>query len=156
MRKHLGFVLLFAICISVLASCCSNEEKKAKYVFYFIGDGMGFSHISLAEGYLATKEGKIGNNPLCFSQFPVMGMATSYSANRYITCSSAAGTALATGTKTNNGMLGVTPDTTELTAISYKIHEAGFPVGITTSVTIDHATPASFYSVEHRYCLCRK
>lgn len=146
MRKHLGFVLLFAICISVLASCCSNEEKKAKYVFYFIGDGMGFSHISLAEGYLATKEGKIGNNPLCFSQFPVMGMATSYSANRYITCSSAAGTALATGTKTNNGMLGVTPDTTELTAISYKIHEAGFPVGITTSVTIDHATPASFYA----------
>jgi len=146
MRKHLSFALLFAICISVLASCCSNEEKKAKYVFYFIGDGMGFSHISLAEGYLATKEGKIGNNPLCFSQFPVMGMATSYSANRYITCSSAAGTALATGSKTNNGMLGVTPDTTELTAISYKIHNAGFPVGITTSVTIDHATPASFYA----------
>lgn len=146
MRRHFSFVLLFAICISVLASCCSNEEKKAKYVFYFIGDGMGFSHISLAEGYLATKEGKIANNPLCFSQFPVMGMATSYSANRYITCSSAAGTALATGSKTNNGMLGVTPDTVELTAISYKIHNAGFPVGITTSVTIDHATPASFYA----------
>lgn len=146
MRRRLSFAFIFAICISVLASCCSNEEKKAKYVFYFIGDGMGFSHISLAEGYLATKEGKIGNNPLCFSQFPVMGMATSYSANRYITCSSAAGTALATGSKTNNGMLGVTPDTTELTAISYKIHNAGFPVGITTSVTIDHATPASFYA----------
>ena len=29
---------------------------------------------------------------------------------------------------------------------AYKIHEAGFPVGITTSVTIDHATPASFYA----------
>lgn len=146
MRRRLSFAFIFAICISVLASCCSNEEKKAKYVFYFIGDGMGFSHISLAEGYLATKEGKIGNNPLCFSQFPVMGMATSYSANRYITCSSAAGTALATGSKTNNGMLGVTPDSAELTAISYKIHNAGFPVGITTSVTIDHATPASFYA----------
>lgn len=145
MRKHLRFVLLAAICVSVLAFCCHNE-KKAKYVFYFIGDGMGFSHVSLAEGYLATKEGKIGNSPLCFSQFPVMGMATSYSANRYITCSSAAGTALATGAKTNNGMLGITPDTVELTAISYKIHNAGFPIGITTSVTIDHATPASFYA----------
>ena len=128
-----------------MAISCS-QEKKAKYVFYFIGDGMGFSHISLAEGYLATKEGKIGNSPLCFSQFPVMGMATSYSANRYITCSSAAGTALATGAKTNNGMLGVTPDSSELTSIAYKIHNAGFPVGITTSVTIDHATPASFYA----------
>lgn len=137
--------MLAALCVVMLASSCS-QEKKAKYVFYFIGDGMGFSHISLTEGYLATKEGKIGNSPLCFTQFPVMGMATSYSANRYITCSSAAGTALATGNKTNNGMLGVTPDSSELVSIAYKIHNAGFPVGITTSVTIDHATPASFYA----------
>ena len=137
---------MLAVAVLMLASCCGNGEKKAKYVFYFIGDGMGFSHISLTEGYLATKEGKIGNDPLCFTQFPVMGMATSYSANRYITCSSAAGTALATGTKTNNGMLGTTPDSSNLTAISYKIHNAGFPVGITTSVTIDHATPGSFYA----------
>lgn len=145
MKRSLCKVLLAALCVVMLASSCS-QEKKAKYVFYFIGDGMGFSHISLTEGYLATKEGKIGNSPLCFTQFPVMGMATSYSANRYITCSSAAGTALATGNKTNNGMLGVTPDSSELVSIAYKIHNAGFPVGITTSVTIDHATPASFYA----------
>ena len=137
--------MLVAICFCLLVASCS-QERKAKYVFYFIGDGMGFSHISLTEGYLATQEGKIGNNPLCFTQFPVMGMATSYSANRYITCSSAAGTALATGSKTNNGMLGVAPDSSALTSIAYKIHNAGFPVGITTSVTIDHATPGSFYA----------
>ena len=146
MKKIFKSLLLLAVTVLFLASCGAQGETKAKYVFYFIGDGMGFSHISLAEGYLATKEGKIGNNPLCFTQFPVMGMATSYSANKYITCSSAAGTALATGTKTNNGMLGTTPDSTNLTAISYKIHNAGFPVGITTSVTIDHATPGSFYA----------
>ncbi len=145
MRKIMGYMLLCAAALMLLVSC-SCGEKKAKYVFYFIGDGMGFSHISLTEGYLATKAGKIGNDPLCFTQFPVMGMATSYSANRYITCSSAAGTALATGSKTNNGMLGTTPDSSNLTAISYKIHNAGFPVGITTSVTIDHATPGSFYA----------
>ena len=146
MKKSFRSLVLLAVTVLFLASCGMQSEKKAKYVFYFIGDGMGFSHISLTEGYLATKEGKIGNNPLCFTQFPVMGMATSYSANRYITCSSAAGTALATGTKTNNGMLGTTPDSVNLTAISYKIHNAGFPVGITTSVTIDHATPGSFYA----------
>lgn len=145
MNKRFSLVLLVAILFSLFAQSCS-QEKKAKYVFYFIGDGMGFSHISLTEGYLATKEGKIGNSPLCFTQFPVMGMATSFSSNRYITCSSAAGTALATGSKTNNGMLGVTPDSSDLTSIAYKIHNAGFPVGITTSVTIDHATPASFYA----------
>ncbi len=139
--KHifLGVLMLF------VAASCQTREKKAKYVFYFIGDGMGFSHIALTEGYLAAKEGKIGSIPLRFTQFPVMGMATSYSASNYITCSSAAGTALSTGTKTKNHMLGMTPDSSDLKSISYKIHEAGIPVGIMTSVTIDHATPASFY-----------
>ena len=144
MRKCFYNFLICAV-VAIMAVSCT-AEKKAKYVFYFIGDGMGFSHISLAEGYKATVNGKIGNEPLCFTQFPVMGMATSYSANRYITCSSAAGTALATGSKTNNGMLGTAPDSSNLTAISYKIHNAGFPVGVTTSVTIDHATPGSFYA----------
>ena len=107
---------------------------------------MGFSHIALAEAYNAAKDGKIGSEPLCFTQFPVMGMATSYSASNMITCSSAAGTALSTGFKTNNGMLGVAPDTTELESIAYKIHDAGYKVGIMTSVTIDHATPGAFYA----------
>ena len=137
--------MLLVAAVAIMAVSCA-KEKQAKYVFYFIGDGMGFSHISLTEGYKATVEGKIGNEPLCFTQFPVMGMATSYSANKYITCSSAAGTALATGTKTNNGMLGTAPDSSNLTAISYKIHKAGIPVGVTTSVTIDHATPGAFYA----------
>ena len=137
--------MLLVAAVAIMAVSC-GKEKQAKYVFYFIGDGMGFSHISLTEGYKATVEGKIGNEPLCFTQFPVMGMATSYSANKYITCSSAAGTALATGNKTNNGMLGTAPDSSNLTAISYKIHKAGIPVGVTTSVTIDHATPGAFYA----------
>ena len=130
----------------VFSSSCRTSEKKAKYVFYFIGDGMGFSHIALAEAYNAAKDGKIGSEPLCFTQFPVMGMATSYSASNMITCSSAAGTALSTGFKTNNGMLGVAPNTTELESIAYKIHDAGYKVGIMTSVTIDHATPGAFYA----------
>ena len=144
MERIFKKIVLLVVCAFALVSC--TGEKQAKYVFYFIGDGMGFSHISLTEGYKATVEGKVGNEPLCFTQFPVMGMATSYSANKYITCSSAAGTALATGSKTNNGMLGTAPDSSNLTAISYKIHNAGYPVGVTTSVTIDHATPGSFYA----------
>lgn len=137
--------LLLCMLVLFTISSCETKEKKAKYVFLFIGDGMGFSHIALTEGYKATKEGKIGSTPLRFTQFPVMGMATTYSASNYITCSSAAGTALSTGSKTKNHMLGVDPDTVNLKSISYKIHEAGIPVGIMTSVTIDHATPAAFY-----------
>lgn len=147
---NLKLIALALIAVSLICSCTetpqAGQPQKAKYVFYFIGDGMGFSHIALTEAYLATREGKIGSNPVCFSQFPVMGMATTYSHSNYITCSSAAGTALSTGYKTNNGMLGVTPDTSDLTSISYKIHEAGYPVGIMTTVTIDHATPGAFYA----------
>ncbi|HKM12166.1 MAG: alkaline phosphatase [Bacteroidales bacterium] len=135
--------LIFALTLLIATSC---SEKKAKYVFYFIGDGMGFSHVAVTEAFKATEKGVIGSEPLTFTQFPILGMATTYSANEFITCSSAAGTALAAGTKTRNGMLGVTPDTTNVTAISYKFHDAGRKVGIISSVTINHATPGAFYA----------
>lgn len=131
-----------AIAIVMALSSC---QPKAKYVFLFIGDGMGFGTVNLAEAYKAQSEGKIGMDPLNFTNFPVMGEATTYSANHLITCSSAAGTAMATGFKTNNGMLGVAPDSTNLTSIAYKIHDAGYSVGITSTVQVNHATPASFY-----------
>lgn len=142
-KKFFSSLALVALLITV---SCTKAEKPAKYVFYFIGDGMGFSHVALTEGYKATKNGKIGSDPLLFTTFPAMGMATTYSASNYITCSSAAGTALATGHKTNNSMLGVAPDTSDLKSIAYYIHDAGYKVGIMTSVTIDHATPGAFYA----------
>ena len=107
---------------------------------------MGFSHVAVTEAFKATEKGVIGSEPLTFTQFPILGMATTHSANEFITCSSAAGTALAAGIKTHNGMLGVTPDTTNVTAISYKFHDAGRKVGIISSVTINHATPGAFYA----------
>lgn len=139
-------LLLFSFAsFTSCSDCC--ETPKAKYVFYFIGDGMGFSHVSGAEAYLSyINSGKIGREPLSFTKFPVLGMASTYSASNDITCSSAAGTALSTGYKTNNHFLGVAPDSSNLTSIAYNIKEAGFPVGIMTTVSIDHATPASFYA----------
>lgn len=122
-----------------------KEQKPAKYVFLFIGDGMGFSHVALTEAYKAAKLGKIGSEPLLFTQFPVLGMATTYSASNMITCSSAAATALASGYKTVNNVVGVYPDSTNVRQISYKLKELGYSIGIMTTVTIDHATPAGFY-----------
>ncbi len=137
---------LLATVLALVLSTASFGAKKAKYVFLFIGDGMSFSSVSLAEAYLAQERGVIGNDPLAFTQFPVLGMATTYSASNPITCSSAAGTALATGTKTKNHMLGIAPDsTTRLVSIAYKAHDAGYKVGITSTVQLNHATPAAFY-----------
>jgi alkaline phosphatase len=137
---------LAAAILLLMAVSCTKQEPTAKYVFYFIGDGMGFTHVAAAEAYLAQERGVIGMDPLCFTQFPVMGEATTFSASNIITDSSAAGTALATGEKTNNGMLCIAPDsTTILTPISVKIHDAGFSVGVMSTTPINHATPAAFF-----------
>jgi alkaline phosphatase len=145
-KKYILAILLLFFSSINYTGYAQNNSGKAKYVFLFIGDGMGISQVSSTEAYLATLKGVIGSYPLSFSKFPYMGMVTTYSANSFITCSSAAGTAMSTGYKTNNTMLAVDPDTNKLTSITYKIHNTGIPVGIITSVTIDHATPASFYA----------
>ncbi|MBP6867744.1 MAG: alkaline phosphatase [Bacteroidales bacterium] len=137
--------LLSILAIAVLMGC-QQAAPQAKYVFYFIGDGMGLAQVALTEAWLADSAEVIGFEKLSFTEFPVLGMATTFSAGNIITCSSAAGTALATGTKTNNGMLGVSPDSVSLEAITYKIKKAGYRVGVTSTVTLDHATPGSFYA----------
>lgn len=139
----LGLLLTGAACTS---GCRQSETQHAKYIFYFIGDGMGFTHVSTAEAYQAYLEtGQTGSATLSFTEFPVLGMASTYSASNNITCSSAAGTALACGEKTNNGFLGVRPDSSDTRSIAATLHEAGYRVGIASSVQINHATPAAFY-----------
>ncbi len=151
--KFRGFFrrTLALLMAAVLAFSTSYAQDKAKYVFLFIGDGMGLAHISMTEAWLSQKDGKISNTPLGFTQFPVMGVATTYSASNIITCSSAAATALASGYKANNGTVGIYPaDSIPLHQISYKLKELGYKIGIMTSVTIDHATPACFYAHNER------
>ena len=133
------------ITILLLLPLLISAQQKAKYVFYFIGDGMGFNHVSLTEYWLGHTHGVFDSRPLSFSQFPVLGWAVTHSESNLITDSAAAGTALSTGNKTKNGMLATGPDSTALTSISYKIHDAGYKVGISSTVGINHATPAAFY-----------
>jgi len=140
-------LLLLTAFIIITSGCNSLESKKIKYVFLMIGDGMGVNQVYTTELYKASLEGKIGNVPLNLSQLPVQSYATTYSASNYITCSSAAGTALASGHKTANGVLGKDSSlTVSFETVAEKAHKKGFKVGILTSVSIDHATPASFYA----------
>lgn len=120
--------------------------QQAKYVFYFIGDGMGINQVNGTEMYLAEREGRIGVKPLLFTTFPVAGFATTFSATNSVTDSSAAGTALSTGEKTYNGAVGMNQDKNIAETIAEKAKKAGRKVGIATSVSIDHATPAAFYA----------
>jgi alkaline phosphatase len=124
------------------------QPAPAKYVFLFIGDGMGLAQVALAEGYRSSIQGDtLGFRPTSFSAFPTLGMATTQCATRRITESSAAATALATGSKANDGSLGLDPhDGTPLRTIAEEALQAGRSIGVVTTTAIDHATPAGFYA----------
>ncbi|MBQ8520457.1 MAG: alkaline phosphatase [Bacteroides sp.] len=136
------FFLLMTLAVWVMLA----SAQRAKYVFYFIGDGMGFNQINSTEMYLAAQKGYIGAEPLVLSTFPVTGFATTFSATHPVTDSAAGGTALATGKKTYNDAIGMDTLKNPLYSVAVKAKEAGRKVGITTTVSIDHATPAAFYA----------
>ena len=125
----------------------ASFAKTPKYVFYFIGDGMGPSHVLGTEYYLGELEGVIGRpNKLCFTQFPKSAFVSTFSKSNGVTDSAASGTALATGSKTKNGYLGVEMDTTVVYSVAHAAKQAGYAVGISSTVGINHATPGAFYA----------
>lgn len=140
MRK---IVIIFALCLFCASAALA---QKAKYVFYFIGDGMGLNPLHTTELYLASLEGNVGIKHLPFMDFPYSTFATSYSANSDVTDSAAAGTALATGHKTKNAMLGMNSDSVAVNSIAVWAKNSGKKVGVCTNVCIDDATPAAFYA----------
>ena len=132
--------LLYVLVVAIMAMA------QAKYVFMFIGDGMGPHQVLSTEMYLAELEGKIGRKQLLMTTFPYSGQAATFSASSGITDSAASGTCLATGKKTNNGVIGLAHDSTPVYSVASQLKEQGWGVGIMTTVTIDHATPSAHYA----------
>lgn len=148
MRKIFKVMTIVIVSVFCFASCnnCKDNTPTAKYIFYFIGDGMGNTHVALTESYLSYKAGKENGERLSFTQFPYLALAETWPIGGHITCSSASGTALACGIKTTNNSLGVDPDGNEGTSIAVELHNQGYNVGIMSSVPVNHATPASFFA----------
>ena len=140
--KKLSLMMAF-----LMLAISYSFAQQAKYVFYFIGDGMGVNQVQGTELFQAELQNRIGIEPLRFYQFPYITMATTYSATNGVTDSAASGTALSTGNKTKNGTLGLLKDwKTNVSSVAVWAKEAGRRVGIATSVSVDHATPAAFYA----------
>lgn len=140
MKKFLTTLLMLVIVASVMG-------KSPKYIFYFIGDGMGPSHVLGTELFLGEKQGTIGRpTPLCFTQFPHTAFVTTFSASNGVTDSAASGTALATGHKAVNGYIGLNAAAEPVYSVAHAAKEAGYAVGVATTVCINHATPSAFYA----------
>jgi alkaline phosphatase len=111
-------------------------DPVARNIIYLIGDGMGYNHIRATEIYYG--------KDLIIDNTDYKGWAQTKSANAAITDSAAGGTALASGVKTNNGMVGMKPDGTEVDTIADVARAAGKSVGILTTARVTDATPACF------------
>ncbi|AQQ71088.1 Alkaline phosphatase 4 precursor [Limihaloglobus sulfuriphilus] len=153
----------------------TRPTQGPKYVFYFIGDGMALPQIHATEAYLA--QSAMPDNPtgnpggltgystgepdanllasmdtagaakLVMSQFPVLGLQTTYANNRFITGSAASATALSCGEKTTINTIAMDKfKALPFNTIAEKAQAKGMKVGVVSSVSIDHATPACFYA----------
>ncbi len=101
-----------------------------------IGDGMSTPQVYAA---MLTSE-----NTTSFERFPITGLVKTYSKSHKITDSAAGGTAIATGHKTNNGMIGMNSDSIPVPSILETLSEKGMKTGVIATSYITHATPASF------------
>ena len=120
------------------SSHAAEQGKKAKYVFLFIGDGMGLTQRAATGAFLGEK--------LTIDKLPAQGITTTFANDRFITGSAASATAIATGVKTNINYIGVDPELKPVKSIAEMARDQGKKVGIVSSVSIDHATPAAFYA----------
>ena len=119
----------------------ATEARRPRNVILLIGDGMGHNHIALARHRTVGSDGR-----LHMERMPVLGQVRTRSANRAVTDSSAAATALACGIETDNDRIGMAPDGTAFTTILQKARENGFRTGLVATSSITHATPAAFAS----------
>lgn len=136
--------------VQVVVTATPEPEKQAKYIFVFIGDGMGVAQRNAAELYLAATAGKDARpeeSRLLMNSFPAQGMNTTYDLTSVIPDSASTATAIATGHKTKSGVIGMDADgKVSYENISELAKADGWKVGIISSVSIDHATPAAFYA----------
>lgn len=135
------FALILACSALTAAQAPRPSAAQAKNVILCIGDGMGFGAIQLARNVLFGPDGRFA-----FEDFPNLAIVTTHSLDNRVTDSAAAATAIATGCKTNNGMIAVLPDGTRLTTILEAMQKAGKATGLVATNTIYDATPAAFGS----------
>ncbi|MCL6519360.1 MAG: alkaline phosphatase [Armatimonadetes bacterium] len=136
-KRTVIFVLLTILLATTLIPACSAQ--KPKNIILMIGDGMGIAQIALTRMTLEREHTTLKMDSMAYT-----ALVKTHSANSTVTDSAAAGTALATGFKTNNGMVGVLPNGKVVQNIREAAAKLGKATGLVTTTTITHATPACF------------
>ncbi len=127
--------------VIVAVSCLATKDEnytasQPKNIILFIGDGMGVAQLTAAIS--------VAGAPLHIEGMPVAGLTMTSSYDDYVTDSGASGTAIATGVKTRNGMIGMNQDSIVVHNITEIASRNGLATGILSTSSVTHATPAAF------------
>ena len=123
-----------------------KKPKAPKHIVLIIGDGTGLAQWSAYNAKRTKDINSMDSAAVVFTDFPVIGFCLTSSADAFITDSGAGATALATGKKANNYMIGMAADSSKPITISEIAHLQGKSTGIAVTCELTHATPASFFA----------
>ncbi|MEZ5653131.1 MAG: alkaline phosphatase [Burkholderiaceae bacterium] len=134
-----------------------RAATSARNVILFIGDGMGVSTLTAARILKGQIDGGSGEEyELSFEKFPYSAFSKTYSANQQTPDSAPTATAMVTGVKTNDGILGLDSNAVrgdcrssfgnELVTALELAEIRGQSTGVVSTARITHATPAAMYA----------
>jgi alkaline phosphatase len=137
-QTRLTAVILLTLLIVATFALIVSAAPQADNVILFIGDGMGPNHPVMASEAIG--------RPLVMQRAPFSGTVVTTSLGGSVTDSAAASTAMATGHKTHNGMISVSPEGQSFETVLEVCRKHGKAVGLATTDSLWAATPAGFYA----------
>ncbi|GAA6755770.1 alkaline phosphatase [Thermus thalpophilus] len=117
--------------------------RRYRNLIVFVYDGFSWEDYAVAQAYARRRLGRVLALERLLARYP-NGLVNTYSLTSYVTESSAAANAMSCGVKTVNGGLAIHADGTPLKPFFAAAKEAGKAVGLVTTTTVTHATPAGF------------
>jgi alkaline phosphatase len=135
----------------------NTRAGAAQNIILFIGDGMSLTTVTAARILEGQQQGFSGEeNSLSFESFPFSGLAKTYAVDAQVPDSASTATAIMTGVKTDNRIVGLSEKAVigdcvsgfgnELVSALDLAEIAGLSTGIVTSTRVTHATPAALYA----------
>ncbi|MDO5022632.1 MAG: alkaline phosphatase [Eubacteriales bacterium] len=151
MKKITALLLALMMGLTLTAFASEEAPQTAKYVFFFIGDGMGSPQVTATRYFLGTANNPDAQYPtpsdLSFTTFENTGLMTTYDSSSFCPDSASTASSMASGEKTLSGVINYDVNKENpFKLVSEYAKEAGKKVGVVSTVSVDHATPAAFYA----------
>jgi len=131
--------------LEALQGAQQKSGARPKSIIWMVADGMSPSVLPLAEQFSQRVRGQgLLWQALLDRPEAVRGLMDMASLDSLVTDSSSASSSWGSGSRIFNGWVNVLPDGTELTPIAELARDKRKRVGLVTTATVTHATPAGF------------